>query len=65
MFAALAALGFVNPAVSISDITRKGNLQVKVTGKLSPKKLPRDKKAPIKVSVGGEISTTDGTLPRS
>lgn len=63
LFAGLVALGFVNPTASISDISRKGNLQVKVTGKLSPKKLPRDKKAPIKVSVGGEISTTDGTLP--
>lgn len=44
-------------------ITQKGNLRVAVQGKLSPKKLPRKGTAPIAVSVGGEISTTDETLP--
>ena len=46
-----------------TTITQKGNLRVTVQGKLSPKKLPRDGVAPIAVSVGGEISTTDETLP--
>jgi hypothetical protein len=44
-------------------ITQKGNLRVGVSGKLSPKKLPRKGVAPIAVSVGGEITTTDETLP--
>jgi hypothetical protein len=44
-------------------ITQKGNLRVAVSGKLSPKRLPRDRVAPIAVSVGGRITTTDGTLP--
>lgn len=63
LLAVVVAVGLVNPTASISDISRKGNLQVKVSGKLAPRKLPRDRKAPIRVSVGGEISTTDGTLP--
>ena len=52
-----------SPVASASEISQKGNLRVKVTGNLAPKRLPRDKKAPIKVSVGGEITTTDATLP--
>ena len=44
-------------------ITQKGNLRLSVAGALSPKKLPRKGQAPISVSVGGEITTTDETLP--
>jgi hypothetical protein len=46
-----------------ATITQKGNLRVAVDGKLSPKKLPRKGTAPISVTVGGEISTTDESLP--
>jgi hypothetical protein len=44
-------------------ITQKGNIRVAVNGKMKPKKLPRKGAAPISVSVGGEISTTDESLP--
>ena len=44
-------------------IVQRGNLRVTVSGKLSPKRLPRDRVAPIAVSVGGAISTTDASLP--
>jgi hypothetical protein len=46
-----------------SGIVRKGNLQVKVSGGLSPKRLPREGTAPVAVSVAGEISTTDQSPP--
>jgi len=46
-----------------AETTQSGNLRVAVKGKLAPKKLPRDGVAPISVSVGGQISTTDETLP--
>jgi hypothetical protein len=46
-----------------SGIVRKGNLQVKVSGGLSPKRLPREGTAPVAVSVAGEISTTDKSPP--
>jgi len=42
---------------------QQGNLRLTVSGKLAPKKLPRDGVAPISVSVGGQIATTDQTLP--
>lgn len=51
------------PGASASVIAQKGNLRVAVSGKLSPKRLPRKGLAPISVSVGGAISTTDQTLP--
>jgi hypothetical protein len=40
-----------------------GTLQVSVDGKLAPKRLPREGKAPISVSVGWDIGTTDGAPP--
>jgi hypothetical protein len=40
-----------------------GNLRVSVSGKLSPRRLPRGGLAPIAVTVGGRITTTDASLP--
>jgi hypothetical protein len=51
------------PPASASEISQKGNLRIKVSGSLSPKRLPRDRAVPISVSVGGEISTTDASPP--
>ena len=45
------------------EVTREGNLQVAVSGKLSPQSLPRNGLAPVSVTVGGKVSTTDGTEP--
>ncbi len=51
------------PVATASEIAQKGNLQVNVSGKLSPRRLPRRGTAPISVSVGGRITTTDKSLP--
>jgi hypothetical protein len=59
---AIASL-LLGALASAAVITQKGNLRLAVQGKLSPKKLPRKGAAPIAVSVGGEISTTDESLP--
>lgn len=65
--AALAALALtlVVAATSFASdaITQKENLRISVSGKLSPKKLPREGAAPISVSVGWDIATTDGAPP--
>jgi DNA-binding beta-propeller fold protein YncE len=50
-------------AAASSVVAQKGTLRVAVDGKLAPKRLPRKGIAPISVSVGGEISTTDRSLP--
>jgi hypothetical protein len=52
-----------SPAASASDIVQEENLRVSVEGKLAPKRLPREGQAPISVTVGWQIATTDGTPP--
>jgi hypothetical protein len=46
-------------ALAGAEVTQKGTLRVAVSGRLAPQKLPRQGQAPIAVSVGGEITTTD------
>lgn len=62
---ALVALVVTSAGTAFADdtITQKENLRIAVTGKLSPEKLPREGTAPISVSVGWDISTTDGSPP--
>jgi hypothetical protein len=60
---ALLALSASASLTSAATITQKGNLRLSVEGKLKPRKLPREGQAPISVSVGGKISTTDESLP--
>jgi DNA-binding beta-propeller fold protein YncE len=48
---------------SASAIAQKGTLRVRVDGRLSPKHLPRRGTAPIAVSVGGKVTTTDRSHP--
>jgi hypothetical protein len=59
------APGKAAPPAAASVVTQQDNLRVSVEGKLSPKKLPRKGSAPISVSVGWDISTTDGASPPS
>jgi hypothetical protein len=51
LLAALAVPGF-------SELVQKGPLRVSVTGKIAPHSLPRNGVAPVAVSVGGKISST-------
>jgi hypothetical protein len=44
-----------------AEILQHANVRVRVSGELTPKKLPRSGRAPIAVSVGGQIETTDGS----
>ena len=57
--AALTALA----AVATAEIAQKGNLRISFDGSFTPHSLPRDKPAPITVSVAGAIATTDGSHP--
>jgi hypothetical protein len=42
---------------------RKGTQQVNVAGSIAPKRLPRESAAPVSVSIGGAITTTDQSPP--
>jgi hypothetical protein len=46
-------------AASQAEVTQKGILRVAFEGKISPHSLPRTGAAPISVSIGGQITTTD------
>jgi hypothetical protein len=46
-----------------AETVQKGSLRVSFAGKVSPKALPRHGDAPIAVTVGGTIATTDGAPP--
>jgi hypothetical protein len=59
---ALAATALAVPPAP-AEVAQQGNLRVAFEGKLSPHELPRSGAAPISVSFGGRISTTDGLAP--
>jgi hypothetical protein len=61
--AVVCLLALTGATLAGAEIARKGTLQLTLTGELSPKTLPRSGDAPIAVTVGGKISTTDGTAP--
>jgi hypothetical protein len=63
--ALVLSLALVAAAATLSQaaISQRGTLRVTVSGKLKPRSLPRTGTAPIAVTVGGEISTTDASLP--
>jgi hypothetical protein len=56
---AFLALG----AIATAEIAQRGTLRLSVSGSLSPRKLPREGVAPIAVSVGWKIDTTDASPP--
>lgn len=60
--AALALLGPM-PALANAELTQKGNLRVRFAGKLAPHALPRSAAAPVAITLGGRISTVDGSPP--
>ena len=56
---------FPAPEAKASEVAQKGSLRVNLDGKLSPSKLPREGTAPIAVSVGWKVTSTDGSaLPK-
>jgi hypothetical protein len=52
-----------DPPAHASETAQKGNLFVRVAGRLSPSALPRSGEAPIGVFFAGRIATRDGSSP--
>jgi hypothetical protein len=50
-------------AVARGEVIQKGDLRVAFSARLSPRSLPRQDMAPVSVSIGGRIGTTDGRMP--
>ncbi len=62
--AAAALLCFLTSAsLASAEVTQEGNLRVSFVGGLAPHALPRQGTAPVKVTLGGDIKTTDGQAP--
>jgi hypothetical protein len=61
--ALVIALTGVSLAYAESQTQIRGSLEVAVSAKLSPKKLPREGRAPVAVSLAWHVATTDGTEP--
>lgn len=51
------------PGLAAAEVVQRGSLRVAFTGELTPRTLPRSGQAPIRVAVGGRITTTDGDTP--
>jgi len=62
--AVLAAL-LCLPATSLAsaEVTQQGTLRVSFEGRIAPHQLPRQGKAPVAVTLSGDIKTTDGQDP--
>jgi hypothetical protein len=50
-------------AIAHAEIAQRGTLRVTFDGSLSPHALPRSAAVPVSVSVGGRVTTTDGSNP--
>jgi hypothetical protein len=61
--ALLAVAVLLGAGIAQGEISQKGNLRITFSSGFSPRTLPRDRPAPISISVEGKIATTDGTQP--
>jgi hypothetical protein len=50
-------------SLASAEVTQEGNLRVSFIGGIAPHALPRGERAPVKVTLGGDIKTTDGLPP--
>jgi hypothetical protein len=57
------ALAFATVAYAETETKIVGNVEMTTSAKLSPKKLPREGRAPVAVSLGWKVATTDGSTP--
>ncbi|HET8567337.1 MAG TPA: hypothetical protein VFL77_12795 [Solirubrobacterales bacterium] len=60
---ATIAVGFSLAAHALGEVAQRGDIRVTFSGSFSPRKLPRSGRGAIAVSLGGKISSTDGTDP--
>ncbi|MGN6275676.1 MAG: hypothetical protein ACTHNP_07075 [Solirubrobacterales bacterium] len=59
----VALVALAGSALALAESVQSGNLRVSMNGRLSPHTLPRKGTAPVSVTIGGKISTTDESEP--
>lgn len=62
-FALLLVAAGALAAAAGAEVVQSGDVRVNFAGTFAPQALPRERAAPISVSVEGKISTTDGSQP--
>jgi len=60
---AATALTLGLAAIAHAEVGQRGDLRVSFAGEIAPRALPRSGTAPVAVTVGGRITTTDGSPP--
>jgi hypothetical protein len=60
---ALFVIALMGATIAQAQTEIRGTLQVNVDASISPHKLPRESRAPVAVSIGWHVSTTDGSQP--
>jgi hypothetical protein len=63
IFLLAALLSLSAAAVAWAAVEKEGNLLVHFEAGFAPRALPRDSAAPIRVTITGAVSTTDGSQP--
>jgi hypothetical protein len=63
LLGATVLAGAFTGALARAEIVQRGDLRVVIDGSLTPRALPRSGAAPVSVSVGGRVATTDGSNP--
>lgn len=61
--AVLALVVLTGAVAARGELIQQGSLRVHFDGKLQPRALPRERLAPVTVSLAGSVSTSDGTRP--
>lgn len=64
--AAASTVALVTGGLAVAakpTVVRAGNLVLKLNGGVSPKKLPKNRLAPISLRISGDIGTSDGSHP--
>lgn len=59
----ITALALLGTGLARAELVQNGNLRISFSGGFTPRSLPRDRPAPVTVSVKGAIGTTDGSHP--
>ena len=63
LFIAALSTALALASLAHAEITQRGTLRITFKGSLSPHALPRQGSAPVRVTVGAKIATTNGKTP--
>jgi hypothetical protein len=61
--ASWASASSSNLTATTSEAVQQGNLRVAMNASLAPRKLPREKEAPVHFSVSANVASADGSVP--